>query len=46
MKLSITCVENRLAYYNALENAYFTKDNTSFVTLVAKAVEASLNLWY
>jgi len=38
-------VENRLAYYNALAKAHTTKDYEDFVELVAKEVEASLDLY-
>ncbi|AWE06023.1 cell filamentation protein Fic [Lysinibacillus sp. 2017] len=38
-------VENRLAYYNALDKAHTTKDYDDFVELVAKEVEASLDLY-
>ena len=38
-------VENRLAYYNALDKAHTTEDYEDFVELVAKEVEASLDLY-
>lgn len=38
-------VENRLAYYNALDQAHTTADYADFVELVAKEVEASLDLY-
>ena len=38
-------VENRLAYYNALDKAHTTEDYEDFVKLVAKEVEASLDLY-
>lgn len=38
-------VENRLAYYNALHKAHTTENYTDFVELVAKEVEASLDLY-
>lgn len=38
-------VENRLAYYNALDKAHTTKDYNDFIEHVAKEVEASLNLY-
>lgn len=38
-------VENRLAYYNALDKAHTTNDYTDFVALVATEVEASLDLY-
>lgn len=38
-------VENRLAYYNALDKAHTTEDYEEFVELVTKEVEASLNLY-
>lgn len=38
-------VENRLAYYNALDKAHTTEDYGDFVELVAKEVEASLDLY-
>jgi len=38
-------VENRLAYYNALDKAHTTGDYMDFVELVAKEVEASLDLY-
>lgn len=38
-------VENRLAYYNALDNAHTTEDYEDFVELVEKEVEASLDLY-
>jgi len=38
-------VENRLAYYNALDKAHTTEDYMDFVELVAKEVEASLDLY-
>lgn len=38
-------VENRLAYYNALDKAHTTSDYADFIELVAKEVEASLDLY-
>jgi len=38
-------VENRLAYYNAIDKAHTTDDYMDFVELVAKEVEASLDLY-
>ena len=38
-------VENRLAYYNALDKAHTTEDYKDFVELVAKEVEGSLDLY-
>jgi len=38
-------VENRLAYYNALDDAHTTEDYGDFVELVAKEVGASLDLY-
>ncbi len=38
-------VENRLAYYNAFDQAHTMKDYEDFVELVAKEVEASLDLY-
>lgn len=38
-------VENRLAYYNTLDNAHTIKDYKGFIELVAKEVEASLDLY-
>lgn len=38
-------VENRLAYYSALDKAHTTKDYEDFIELVAKEVEASLDLY-
>jgi Fic family protein len=38
-------VENRVAYYNALDKAHTTGDYMEFVELVAKEVEASLDLY-
>ena len=38
-------VENRLAYYNALDKAHTTEDYEDFIELVAKEVEASLDLY-
>lgn len=38
-------VENRLAYYNALDKAQTTENYDDFVELVAKEVEASLDLY-
>lgn len=38
-------VENRLAYYNALNKVHTTKDYADFIELVAKEVEASLDLY-
>lgn len=38
-------VENRLAYYNALDKAHKTKDYRDFMELVATEVESSLNLY-
>ncbi len=38
-------VENRLAYYNTLDKAHTTEDYEGFIELVAKEVEASLDLY-
>lgn len=38
-------VENRLAYYNALDKTHTTEDYKDFIELVAKEVEASLDLY-
>lgn len=38
-------VENRLAYYNALDKAHTTEDYTEFVELIMKEVEESLDLY-
>lgn len=38
-------VENRLSYYNALDKAHTTEDYEDFIELVAKEVEASLDLY-
>lgn len=38
-------VENRLAYYNALDKAHTTREYGDFVELVANEVEASLDLF-
>ena len=38
-------VENRLAYYNALDKAHTMEDYEDFVNLVAKEVGASLDLY-
>jgi Fic family protein len=38
-------VENRLAYYNALDKANALEDYEDFIELVAKEVEASLDLY-
>lgn len=38
-------VENRLAYYSALDKAHTTEDYEDFIELVAKEVEASLDLY-
>lgn len=38
-------VENRLAYYNALDKAHTTEDYEDFIELVSKEVEASLDLY-
>ncbi|KOP79810.1 cell filamentation protein Fic [Lysinibacillus sp. FJAT-14745] len=38
-------VENRLAYYNALDKAHTTEDYRDFIELVATEVESSLNLY-
>jgi len=38
-------VENRLAYYNALDKAHTTEDYIDFIQLVAKEVEHSLDLY-
>ncbi|WP_114746443.1 Fic family protein [Falsibacillus pallidus] len=38
-------VENRLAYYNALDKSHTTEDYGDFVELIAKEVEASLDLY-
>ena len=49
MKLGYTPInirgENRLAYYNALDKAHTTKEYEDFLTLDAKEVTASLNLY-
>ena len=37
-------VENRLAYYEALDKAQTTKDYRDFISLVEAAVEDSLDL--
>ncbi|EAZ86571.1 hypothetical protein BB14905_05238 [Bacillus sp. B14905] len=36
-------IENRLAYYDALDKAHTTEDYGKFVELVVKEVEASLD---
>lgn len=38
-------VENRLAYYNALDKSHTTEDYEDFIELVSKEVEASLDLY-
>ena len=38
-------VENRLAYYNALDKAHTKEDYEDFIELVAKEVNASLDLY-
>lgn len=38
-------VENRLAYYEALDKSHTTKDYCDFIQLIAKEVEDSLNLY-
>ena len=38
-------VENRLAYYNALDKAHTTEDYEDFIELVSKEVETSLDLY-
>ena len=38
-------VENRLAYYNALDKAHTIEDYTDFVRLVATEVKSSLDLY-
>lgn len=38
-------VENRLAYYEALDNAHTTKDYRDFIALVEREVEDSLDLY-
>ena len=38
-------VENRLAYYNALDKANASENYEDFIELVAKEVEASLDLY-
>lgn len=38
-------VENRLAYYNALDKSHVMKDYQDFIMLVASEVEASLDLY-
>jgi Fic family protein len=38
-------VENRLAYYEALDKSHTTKDHRDFIQLIAKEVEDSLNLY-
>lgn len=38
-------VENRLAYYEALDKAYTTKDYRDFISLVEAEVEGSLDLY-
>lgn len=38
-------VENRLAYYDALDKAHTKEDYKSFIELVAKEVDASLDLY-
>ncbi len=35
-------VENRLAYYEALDKAHTTKDYRDFIQLITKGVEVSL----
>lgn len=38
-------IENRLAYYEALDKSHTTKDYRNFIQLIAKEVEDSLNLY-
>ena len=38
-------VENRLAYYNALDKAHTTEDYKDFIELVVKEVDNSLDLY-
>ena len=38
-------VENRLAYYEALDKSHTTKDYRDFIQLIAKEVDDSLNLY-
>jgi len=38
-------VENRLAYYEALDKAHATQDYKDFISLVATEVKDSLNLY-
>lgn len=38
-------VENRQAYYNALDKAHTTKDYRDFIELVATEVESLLTLY-
>jgi Fic family protein len=38
-------VENRLAYYEALDKSHTSKDYSDFIQLIAKEVEDSLNLY-
>ena len=38
-------VENRLAYYNALDKSHTTEDYEDFIELVSKEVETSLDLY-
>lgn len=37
--------ENRLSYYNALDNAHTTGDSTEFVKLIAKELSKTLDLY-
>ncbi|MGE8081387.1 hypothetical protein [Peribacillus loiseleuriae] len=38
-------MENRLAYYEALDKSHTKKDYCDFIQLIAKEVEDSLNLY-
>lgn len=38
-------VENRLAYYNALDKAHTTEVYDDFITLVATEVKSSLDIY-
>ena len=38
-------VENRLAYYEALDKAHTTEDYSDFILLVEQVVEESLDLY-
>ena len=42
---TIIRVENRLAYYNALDKAHTTDNHDDFIELVLNEVEASLDLY-